>query len=75
VSRTHKDAPRSGTVLEIERTDDGKFDLFVNRELVHARVSEASIPDWLCVRFGFCGEEYDAILCEVKKNGRAKVTF
>jgi len=33
------------------------------------------LNDELCVRFGFCGEEYDAILSQVKQRGRAEVRF
>jgi len=75
VSRTRKDSRKQGTVLENVKREDGKFDLFRNRELDHGQVVESYLSDWLCVRFGYCGEEYDAILREVNLIGRAKIAF
>jgi hypothetical protein len=63
------------TVLEVVRRDDGKFDLFVNSKLAHGEVAESWLPDWLCVRFGFCGEEYRSILDEVNLTGRVTITL
>jgi len=54
---------------------DGAFDLFLNGKLDRSNVSEQYLNDELCVRFGFCGEEYDAILNQVKQKGRAEVRF
>jgi hypothetical protein len=75
MSRTRKDARNQGTVLEVVKRDDGKFDLFLNHKLDHGQVLESSLEDWLCVRFGYCGEEYDSILREVNLNGQVKVAF
>ena len=54
---------------------DGTFDLFLNSKLDRSNVPEQYLNDELCVRFGFCGEDYDAILSEVKQKGRAEVRF
>jgi hypothetical protein len=42
----------------------------LNRELDHKNIPAAWLPEQLCVRFGFCGEEYDSILREVKTAGQ-----
>jgi hypothetical protein len=74
VSRTLKDSTRmTDTVLEVVKRDDGKFDLFLNRELDHGQVPESWLPEWLCVRFGFCGGEYDSILREVNISGKVTI--
>lgn len=59
----------------VVKRNDGTFDLFLNRELDHKNIQEAWLPEHLCVRFGFCGEEYDSILREVNQNGRATIVF
>jgi hypothetical protein len=76
VSRTRKDANQTrNTILELVRTKDGTFDLFLNSNLDRSSVPEQYLNNELCVRFGFCGEEYDTILREVKQKGRAEVRF
>jgi len=75
VSRTRKDSPITNTILELVKRDDGTFDLFLNRKLDRNRIPETWLPDELCVRFGFCCDEYDSILREVNQSGRATVEF
>jgi hypothetical protein len=76
VSRTRKDSRSlQGTILEIVKREDGTFDLFLNRMLDQGQKPESSLPAWLCVRFGFCGEEYCTILKEVNLNGRWTTNF
>jgi hypothetical protein len=72
MSRTRKDS-RQGTVIELVKRSDGAFDLFLNRELDREGIHEDGLMDVLCVRFGYCGEEYDSTLHEVNQNGRAKM--
>jgi len=47
----------------------------LNRKLDRNDIPETWLPERLCVRFGFCGEEYDSIPREVNQNGRATVVF
>lgn len=78
MSDTRKDsrkARRSSTVLELVKRPDGNFDLFVDGMLHRGEIQERWLPEDLCVRFGFCGEEYEAILLEAKESGRSKVVF
>jgi len=56
------------------KRDDGTFDRLLNK-LDRSRIPEAWLPEELCVRFGFCGEEYDSILREVAQNGKTTVVF
>jgi hypothetical protein len=70
VSRTRKDSNQATkTVLELVKRDDGTFDLLLNSKLDRSHIAERWLPDELCVRFGFCGQEYDSILREAKRNG------
>ena len=76
MSRTRKDSRKStNRVLEVVRRDDGTFDLFMNGELDRGRIPEDGLDEQLCVRFGFCGEEYDSIPLELLENGRKKLFF
>jgi hypothetical protein len=76
VSRTRTGSNQiKNTVLEVVKKDDGIFDLFLNRKLDRNDIPETWLPERLCVRFGFCGEEYDSIPREVNQNGRATVVF
>jgi hypothetical protein len=76
MSRTRKDSTsRRETVLEVVKNQDGTFDLFLNHNLDRPQVPEKCLPEWLCARFGFCGEEYESILQKVHSNGRATVIF
>ena len=76
VSRTRRDSNQiKNTVLEIVKKDGGISDLFLNRKLDRNDIPETWLPERLCVRFGFCGEEYDSIPGEVNQNGRATVVF
>jgi hypothetical protein len=71
MSRTGKDS-RQGTIIEVIKREDGTFDLFLNRRLDRERIHADGLVDVLCVRFGYCQDEFDAILYELNKNGRAE---
>ena len=78
VSRTSKDSARNAkttTVLELIKRQDGNFDLFLNGKLTRGDIQERWLPEELCVRLGFCGAEYDAILLEANKSGTSKVVY
>jgi hypothetical protein len=74
VGRTRKDS-RQNRVLEVVRRDDGTFDLFLNRSLDRSRIPEAGLNEQLCVRFGYCGKEYNEILVKLNETGRATLYF
>lgn len=78
MSRTQKDSARNTkatTVLELVKRADGSFDLFLNGTLHRGEIQERWLPEELCVRFGFCGAEYDAILLEANERGRSMVVY
>jgi hypothetical protein len=57
-------------VIEVIKVGDDAFDLLVNHEVFRRSAPEAALPEWLCVRYGFCGDEYDAIFREIEAIGR-----
>jgi len=73
MSRTLKDSPRKKRFLEVVKRGDGTYDLFLDDAPDRRAVPEKWLPEELCVRFGFCGEEYDSILRQVNLNGRARL--
>lgn len=76
MSRTRKDTRyRKETVIEVIKRQDGTFDLFRNRELNHKGIQEEWLAEVLCRRFGYCGHDFDEILLELNKNGRAERRF
>jgi hypothetical protein len=71
MSHTHKDSRKlRNTILELVRVGDDAFDLFVNNERYRSSAPLTALPEWLCEKYGYCGEEYDAILKELERNGR-----
>lgn len=72
MSRTYKDA-RQNRVLEVIKNTDSTFDLFLNSALHRGKVPEATLSEELCVRFGFCGDEYQAIVRELNLRGRKQL--
>ena len=75
LSHTWKNPKPTSRVLELVKRDDGTFDLFLNRRLDQTHIVEEWFPEQLCVRFGFCGEEYDSIMATVNRDGRATVVL
>ena len=71
MSRTRKDSRHASTILELVKRDDGTFDLFVSRKLEQGQIAEEWLPEQLCARFGFCCDEYDSIMEEVSRDGKA----
>jgi len=63
------------TVLEVVKREDGDFDLFLNGKLDQGQKPESSLSAWLCVRFGYCGEEYNSILKKVNLHGKATIVL
>ena len=74
MSRTHKDA-KQNRVLEVVKRQDGTFDLFLNHKLDRGQIPQSGLSEELCVRFGFCGEEYESIVRELDRSGRKELFF
>jgi len=62
-------------ILEVVKRENGTFDLFLNQTLDRSGIPEKWLPEELCVRFGFCGEEYHSILRKLNQDGRATLLF
>jgi hypothetical protein len=75
MSHTFKDAPKKNRFLEVVKTGDGTYDLFLDDTPDRSSIPEQWLREGLCVRFGFCGEEYKSILREVNLNGRTRLTL
>ena len=76
MSRTRKDSRgQQGTVIEVIKVGDDVFDLLLNHETFRRGAPLAALPEWLCVRYGFCGDEYEAILQEVEREGKRSSPF
>jgi hypothetical protein len=74
MSRTRKDSILAATrYFEVVKRDDGAFDLYINQDLFRSQISEQTLQDQLCLKWGYCGAEYDEILSEVQRNGRKRV--
>jgi hypothetical protein len=71
MSRTRKDSIQ-GTIIRIVKREDGTFDLFLNGNLDRERIHEDGLGDILCVRFGYCGAEFEAVLNELAQNGEVE---
>lgn len=76
MSRTRKNPKHiQPTILEVIKRNDGTFDILLNHRLDRKRIPERWLADEICVRFGFCGEEYDSILREIDQDGRSVRNF
>jgi hypothetical protein len=64
-----------GKILEVVKSDDGTFDLFLNKVPLRSGVAEMWLPDILCRRYGYCADEYEAILVELNQKGRITLRF
>jgi hypothetical protein len=62
-------------LLEVVRRDDGTFDLFLNHALDRSRIPGEWLSREVCSRWGFCGAEYESIVREIEKHGRATREF
>lgn len=75
MSRTRKDSRKQGTVIEVIKVGDDAYDLLLNHEFVRRNAPQAALPEWLCVGYGFCGDEYYAILQEIEQEGRKVIVL
>jgi hypothetical protein len=57
--------------MRLVKKDDSTFDLFLNRELHQEAIHEDGLVN-VCARFGYCQDEFTAILCELNQTGVAQ---
>jgi hypothetical protein len=78
LSRTHKDERSRKTVsfaVEVLKNEDGTYEVFYKGKLTCSRVPECWLYKELCVRFGFCGDEYEPIIRQLNDSGKATLLF
>ena len=75
MTHTFKDAKKKQRFLGVVRRGDGTYDLFLDDALDRSSIPEQWLQEELCVRFGFCGEEYESILRELTLNGRTRLSL
>lgn len=54
--------------IEVRQVED-TFDVLQNGKIICTRVSERTLNDILCAKWGYCGPEFDQILEEVRSVG------
>jgi hypothetical protein len=57
------------------RRDDGTYAVFHNGKLLSDGIAEEKREDEFCVRFGFCGQEYEDIVRELRQSGRRRLVL
>ena len=75
MSRTNKDsAAKKRRDFEVRLVGD-TFDVFRNGEILYQEISERTLVEVLCIKWGYCGSELEAILSEVRTTGRKIMLF
>lgn len=75
MSRTRKDSIQHGTIVEVVKREDGTFDFFRNHKLDRERIPFDGLVDEICVRYGYCGQEFDSIVGQLQTEGNATMRF
>ena len=57
-------------VWEFVRKEDGTYAVSHNGTLLKDGIPEEHREDEFCVRFGFCGEEYQEITRQLRQSGK-----
>jgi hypothetical protein len=58
--------------MRLVKRDDGTFALTLNREAAEKPITMAGLENVLCGRFGYCQDEFAAILAELDETGYAE---
>jgi hypothetical protein len=75
MGKTNRDTQHFGRRIDITRQDDGSFDLFLDEALQHSGFTEEQLAYELCVRFGYCQDEFLPIHDSLKQTGRAQLVY
>jgi hypothetical protein len=60
-------------IWEFLRKSDGTYAVHHNGNLLSDSIPEKWLNDEVCVRYGFCGHEYDAICNQLNRSDRCTV--
>jgi hypothetical protein len=58
---------------EFLRKPDGTYAVSHNGKILSDCIAEQNLNDELCIRYGFCGHEYDAICSQLNRSGKCTV--
>jgi len=57
-------------VWQFLRDENGSYAVFNNGKLLADSIPEERREDEFCVRFGFCGREYEEIVRQLRESGK-----
>lgn len=60
-------------IWESLRKPDGTYAVSHNGKLLSDSIPEKNLNDELCIRYGFCGHEYDAIFSQLARSDKCTV--
>ena len=60
-------------IWEFLRKPDGTYAVSHNGKVLSDSIPEKNLNDELCIRYGFCGHEYDAIFSQLARSGTCTV--
>jgi hypothetical protein len=60
--------PMKKNVWEFVRNKDGTYAVLQNGKLLSDGISEERREDEFCIRFGFCGHEYEEIVRQLRQS-------
>jgi hypothetical protein len=60
---------------EFVRREDGCYSVFHNGRLLSDGIAEESQENEFCVRFGFCGQEYEEISRQLRESGKCTLVL
>jgi hypothetical protein len=62
-------------VWEFLRREDGNYAVYHNGKLLSDSIPEELRKREFCLRFGFCGEEYEEIVRQLQQFGKCTLTL
>ena len=62
--------PTKPNVWEFVRNENGSYAVFQNGKLLADAIPEQRREDEFCIRFGFCGHEYEEIVRRLRQSGK-----
>lgn len=65
--------PMKKSVWEFVRNKDGSYAVIHDGKLLSDGISEERREDEFCIRFGFCGHEYEEIVRQLRQSGKCRL--
>ena len=67
--------PTKPNVWEFGRNENGSYAVFQNGKLLADAIPEERREDEFCIRFGFCGQEYEEIVRHLRHSGKCTLNL